>query len=314
MMKRSFLILALSLFAALAAVPRQFVVVELFTSTTCTACPGAAYGIDDLVANGHPVAPVKNHYNDDFQTSSTTARRDYYGVTGTPTAYFDGLDPCTTGSSETSLYPEYLARLNTRMFTPSRFQIDAAGTLDRLFCSIRIDITKAEADTNSNVLLHIAVTESAIPHTWWPNNTEVNFVNRLMVPDHNGSPVSVENLASGGRLTEEISFWLKEDWEQANIEIIIWLQNSLTKEILQGAKYRLEDLIRLKTPKALASIEIGFLHLSWPPVPFASSYAIWKSDSPNGPFSNTIWVDEAEYSERLEDLSCKFFRIQALRN
>lgn len=310
--KHLILLLGTILFIHLQAVPRQFVVVELFTSTTCTACPGAAWGLDDLDANGHAVAPLTDHLNDPFQTLTTLGRRDYYGVTGTPTAFFDGLDPCSSASSGTSLYPEYLARLNTRMLTPAKYTLMASGIRDSLTCLVQIDVVKAEADTNSHVVLHLAVTETSIPHNWWPNNTEVNFVNRMMVPDHNGTPVNLDTLAVAGQLQLQTEFVLKEDWQQSNIEVLIWLQNSLTREILQSARYSLSDLLRQKSPEPVITLENGYLWLRWPPLPFATSYAIWHSDSADGTFVHEVSVTDPEYSERLGDGPRRFFRVQAL--
>lgn len=55
------LVIILSWSVLLFGVPRELVVVELFTSTTCTGCPGAATGVNDLILNGHPVADDKPH-------------------------------------------------------------------------------------------------------------------------------------------------------------------------------------------------------------------------------------------------------------
>lgn len=306
--------LALILFAPILAVPRQYVLVELFTSTGCTGCPGAAWGLDDLVSNGHPVAPMTDHVNDTFENRATEERYAYYEVTGTPTVFFDGLDPCNIPSSGVSLYPEYLARLEARMLVPSKYELSAYGALDGLTCSTAVDITKAEADSNSNVVLHLAVTETAIPFNWWPDNRVVNFVNRIMVPDFNGTPVAVESLPLGGQLSLDLSFALKEEWVQDNLAVVVWLQNTLTKEILQSAKYSLADLTRLRVPEPVASLDGSDLRLDWDPVPFATSYAISRCDTPDGPFEYAATVDGPLFMERLGSNPHRFYRVQALRD
>lgn len=315
-MKTRLFTLFLILFAApfLNAFPRQHVVVELFTATSCTGCPGAAWAVDDLMENGHPVAPVKLHVRDGFQSPTNDERYDYYEVSGTPTAFFDGLNPINISSSGISLYPEFLYNVNSRLLVPSHYSLAALGEVEDNICSFSVQIVKEEPDVNSNVVLHLSLTETAIPFYWGPDQTEVNFVSRMMVPGHQGTPVAVENLAVGESMQKHYSIELKEEWNQENMAVVGWLQNVDTKEILQGARFTLNELSQLKTPKPTASLQNGELRLHWAPVPFATSYAIWQSDNPEGPFTNSIWVTDPIYGERMGDFPRKFFRIQALRD
>jgi len=306
------LILTLFSLAALCAYPRQHVVVELFTATSCTGCPGSAWAVDDLMANGHPVAPVNLHVRDDFQSPTNNERYDYYEASGTPTAFFDGLNPIYMPSSGLSLYPEYLDSVNSRLLVPSHFSLAALGALDGETCNLTVRVKKEEADSNSNVVLHLSLTETDIPFWWWPDQTQVNFVNRMMVPGASGTPVNVGNLAVGASLDQQYSFELKEEWVTQNLAIVVWLQNLDTKEILQGARFTLDEISRLKSPAPTSSIQNGYLQIQWAPVPFATSYAIMHSYDPQGPFSANLWVDNPFYEERLDGFARKFFRIQAL--
>jgi len=94
-MKRTLLVMSLLLIliASLISVPRNKVIIEIGTGTWCQFCPGAAMGADDLVNNGHAVAVVENHNGDTFTNTYSNARNTYYGITGYPTAFFDGLIP-----------------------------------------------------------------------------------------------------------------------------------------------------------------------------------------------------------------------------
>ena len=47
-------------------VTRDMVILENFGGTWCVACPGAAMGAEDLVANGHDVAVIEYHVWDDY--------------------------------------------------------------------------------------------------------------------------------------------------------------------------------------------------------------------------------------------------------
>jgi len=197
-MKQSLLILVLliGVLSVLNAVPRELVVVEIATGTWCGYCPGAAMGAHDLLNNGHAVAIVKNHNGDAYANTYSNARNSYYGVTGYPTAYFDGLNPSVGGSATASMYSNYLPKVNTRLTVLSHYTLSAFGMHTGNDYTILVNVAKPEADTNTNVVLHSCLTQSNIPVVWG-NQTEVDNVNRIMSPDQNGTPV---NLATGDQL------------------------------------------------------------------------------------------------------------------
>lgn len=244
-------------FAPLAAVPRELVVVELFTSVSCSGCPGAAMGVHDLITNGHPVAVIANHPNDPYTSPDAVGRFQYYGALSTPTAFFDGLNPANNSSSATSLYPVYLPRVNARLAVPSSFTISATGQADSLEFFTTVTIAKAEADTNSTVVLYAAVTESAIPYAW-QNQSSLEYVNRRMVPDYHGTPVALNALAPGEQLSLDLDFVVKHDWIQENCEIIFWLQNEQSREILQARKYTLAELVAAANHPPQITLPVSF--------------------------------------------------------
>ena len=109
-MKKLITLLMVLAFTAtlIAQIPRNYVVVEIATGTWCYYCPGAAMGADDLHDNGDPVAIVENHNGDPFAHADSDARNSYYGVTGYPTANFDGeYDDYVGGSNTASMYSNY---------------------------------------------------------------------------------------------------------------------------------------------------------------------------------------------------------------
>lgn len=225
----------------LQSLPRNPVLVELFTSTTCTACPGAAMGAHDLITNGHPVAVITHHVNDPFTNLSAIGRRQFYDTAGTPVAFFDGLDPCPDASYGVSLYPEYLSRVNSRLAIPACYRIEADGAADSLSFSTTVIITKAEADTTSTAMLFATVTESGITYDWL-NQTSVENVNRMMIPDHNGTPVELGSLGVGDSLVLTLDYNVKHDWQMANCALVLWLQDPASNEVLHTAQYTLQEL------------------------------------------------------------------------
>lgn len=239
-MKKTLLICSMSLLLSLVfALPRNLVVVEIGTGTWCPYCPGAAMGADELIANGHPVAIIENHNGDNYANTYSNARNSYYGITGYPTAVFDGLNPSVGGSNTQSMYSNYLPKVNARMNVASHYSISATGTMTGNTISIQATVSKPEADSNTNVVLHCAITESHITQSW-QGQDHLNFVNRLMLPNQNGTPVS---LATGGQQTIPLQGDFATSWNINTCEVVFFLQNTSTKEVLQGIKYTLPGLL-----------------------------------------------------------------------
>ncbi len=286
-------ILLLCIFMILNAVPRQLVVVEVGTGTWCQYCPGAAMGCHDLIANGHAVAIIKNHKgnNDSFTNIYSNARNSYYGITGVPNAFFDGVENVLGGGSTTNpIYNRYLPKVNTRLSVPSHYTINAYGTSSGNEYNAFVTIAKPEDDDNTNVRLHAVLTESNIAFNWF-NQTTVDNVNRLMIPNQNGTNISLE---TGEQTTINFQFTLNSAWNADNCEIVFFLQNHSSKEILQGVKYSLAELLNNipLNPKAPQNLSIAItgdhLTLDWDEVtedidgnPIQISYyEVFFSDEP----------------------------------
>ncbi|MDZ4182579.1 MAG: Omp28-related outer membrane protein, partial [Candidatus Cloacimonadaceae bacterium] len=236
--KTLLLMALLFLMSALIAVPRNLVVVEIGTGTWCVYCPGAAMGAHDLLANGHAVAIVKNHNGDSYANTYSNARNTYYNITGYPSAFFDGLNVTAGGNATQSMYNNYLPKVNARLAIPSRYTISAVGNAAGNQYTVIVTVAKPEADTNTNVVLHSSLTESNIPQVWF-NQTTVDNVNRLMAPSQSGTPI---NLGTGEQTTVTLNFTVAPTWNVANCELVLWLQNTSSKETLQGVKYSLAGL------------------------------------------------------------------------
>ncbi len=232
------LLIILIMTSMLIAVPRNKVVVEIGTGTWCQFCPGAAMGADDLILNGHPVAIIENHNGDAYANTYSNARNTYYNITGFPTANFDGGNPTVGGNATNSMYANYLPKVNARLAIPSHFTINAGGAADGNTVNLTVTVEKTEPDTNTNLKLHCVLTESHIPQVWF-NQTHVNFVTRLMAPDQNGTTI---DFGTNSVVTVPLTFTLNPSWVVGNCEIVLFLQNNSTKEILQGTKYTLAEL------------------------------------------------------------------------
>jgi hypothetical protein len=222
-------------------VPRNLVVLEIGTGTWCQFCPAAANGADDLLANGYDVAVIKYHSGDDFQTPQSSGRISYYGISGFPTAVFDGLSSVVGGGGASqTMFTQYAARVNQRMAVQSAFTLDVVGSHTCL-TNFNISVTANKPGTNNsqNLRLHVVVTETNIPKAW-QGLTHVKNACRLMVPNQNGTPVS---FASGNTQTYDLQFATDPSWVFENLELIVFLQDAATKEIFQGTKMMLSEFL-----------------------------------------------------------------------
>ena len=198
-------------------------------------------GAHDLLNAGCQVAVIEYHsYNsgDPFNNPAAAARTSYYGISGYPTAFFDGTLSYVGGSYSASMYPQYLPLYTQRYAVLSPLTIDITGSNTGNNYNITLTITKVAAIASTNLKAHLVLTESGIPYSW-EGQTEINNTERLMVPDQNGTTIS---FASGNTVVLNLSFTKDPTWITNNCELIAFVQDNTTKECLNGAKKMLNAL------------------------------------------------------------------------
>lgn len=227
------------------AVQRNQVVLEIGTGTWCTYCPGAANAAHDLLLNGKQVAVIENHNGDGFTNNYSNARNSYYNITGFPTGVFDGVSPYVGGAACPSgnVYTNYLSLYNSRYAVLSPLLVDISGVNNSGTYNMVISIKKLATITATDLRLHLVLTESNISTSPWPGGsgcmTSVHHVNRLMVPDENGTPIS---FTSGDMQIITLSFVMDSQWVPANCELVAFIQDNSGKECLNGSKVALLSL------------------------------------------------------------------------
>lgn len=213
-------------------VPKNFVVVEIGTGTWCTFCPGAAMGADDMVENGLQVAVVENHYGDSYENTGSNARNNLYNINSYPTAVFNGLNPYSGGSHTNSLYSTYLPKYNAAIAVPSDFSLEMSYTHTGSDYDVSIALDEPGDYAGTNLKVFLILTESEIAENW-QGQDHLNFVNRAMYPNQNGTAYT------GGQQTLDISFTANASWNLNNCELVAFVQDMTTKEILQTDKVSL---------------------------------------------------------------------------
>jgi hypothetical protein len=235
------------------ATERNMVLVEIGTGTWCQFCPGAALGADDLIDNGHNVAIIEYHNGDPYATTESDYRNDvYYNITGYPTAFFDGGLAFVGGNHTQSLYQTYLPLYQERAAKMSLFELDVnvvnSGT-NAVDAYVTID--NIYPYTGSNIVLHVVLTESDIPENW-QGLSELNFVCRKMYPNQMGTAMDFSSQSTyEGTFNVNIAGYVKD-----NCEIIAFLQDNTTKEVLQATKFDLEDIVGINENPVRRSVSI----------------------------------------------------------
>lgn len=239
-------IFTLSVAVMFAQVTRDRVVVEVGTGTWCQYCPGASMGVHDLVTNGWPIAAIKNHNGDAFANQYSNARNTFYAVSGYPTAFFDGVLSVVGGSYSQSMYPSYWPKVQQRMGVPSPVTLSVYGSYTNLTYNIVVTVTKVGNINGSNIKLHVALTESNIIYAW-QGQSKLDYVNRLMVPDQNGTTLDFTN---SDVLEIPLTFNLQMGWNTMNMELVAFVQTNSNKEIHNGYMVKLPFLAPPPPPLA----------------------------------------------------------------
>ncbi|NQU86374.1 MAG: T9SS type A sorting domain-containing protein, partial [Mariniphaga sp.] len=84
----------------------------------------------------------------------------------------------------------------------------------------------------------LVLTESDIAYSWH-GMTECNFVERLMVPDHFGTTL---DFTGGDEITLYLQFTKDASWVTDHCELVAFIQDEDSKEIMQGTKVALNNL------------------------------------------------------------------------
>ena len=102
--------------------------------------------------------------------------------------------------------------------------------------SANITIDKVAAYAGTNLKLFVVVTESDIQQNW-QGLTHLEFVERDMYPSASGTTL---DFSSGSIIDETINFSVDPNWNLENCELIIFVQDMTSKEVLQVEKAALD--------------------------------------------------------------------------
>jgi hypothetical protein len=177
---------------------------------------------------------ISYHPDDVFQNPEAVTRKNYYGIPGFPSVYFDGIMSLVGGTNYPgTIYPQYRDIFETRVAISSPLEITLDCSYDSVANSGNIDATILNT-TGSPVSgnLHFVLIEDDKPYNWGGGLTEVHFVMRDMLPDASGESVSIP---ASDTIMRSRPFTVDGSWDEYNCRIVVFVQAS-NKEIYQGAE------------------------------------------------------------------------------
>lgn len=216
-------------------VDKNNVLLEIATGDWCGYCPGAALAAEDFYANASDkVAIVEYHaaYGDIFETPESVARINYYGASSFPTSIFDGISSYGGGNASQSIYATLKPLYLEEMAKKTPVNVSFENEFDPSTRQLTVDVTAELLGSNifDDLDVFVSVTESEIDHSW-QGQSQLHFVMRKMLPDANGTSVDF-----AGKATEEVNltFDVPTDWNEEHLEVVVWVQDKITKTVLDS--------------------------------------------------------------------------------
>jgi hypothetical protein len=233
------------------AYPRK-VVVEIFTSTTCSPC----FAADDFYFNNWlpnyggnaQIITVAYHVwwpspgNDPMYLANPTpvqTRNTYYQGSSAyaPRGFIDGF------IDGTSAYSTWPGAIEPRFLDPSPISIVLTGTRNGNTLNMNAQINASMPVNSSNWRVHWLVLQDGIPE---PQNSPSGYVpfthhavHRTMLPDGNGSTISI---SQGQTVDIPRTITLGSGWTANNCKVVVIVQNNTDKKIQQAEVIEVQTL------------------------------------------------------------------------
>lgn len=223
-------------------IPFKTVLIEDFANVSCNPCvvsnkileqlTNHTFGRKKLVAVKFPTnfpSPVDPFFL--ANGPDCTSRMNYYNIQIAPTNVIDGLfKPIPSDSNDVK------SKILTQLEKVPQFVIlvDHSINGNNYTINITLEIKDLSNLDFSNLVLHTVVTETNIEFATPPgSNGETKFfdVMRKMLPGNQGESLTSYNQI--GTYTFQRQLTLNSNWNASNINIVVYVQNTNTKEIFQ---------------------------------------------------------------------------------
>jgi len=223
--------------------------IEEGTGTWCQYCAGVADALETLRVN-YPdnLALIANHNGDDYTTSETNYRNSYYGVSGFPTSIIGGDRQkvggrnCDDQDLWDDLYTDfeqvYLEELDENTFLSLSVTFSENGS--EIYATSTA--TYETESYQSDLRIFFTVTEDHIAESWECLDS-LHFAARKMYPDSLGLAFYTDVIAptEGMEVQHDVSFTLDGSWVKAHSNLVVFVQDLSTKEVLAAKEISLAN-------------------------------------------------------------------------
>jgi len=227
------------------SIQKQNVLLELSTYVTCAACPTAALGAT-TINEDYNVSVIEHHTSSDpapflYTTPDAQARLSYFGSSGAPCAWFDIHIDKSGGCPSMNCIDEYLPKYNEAMSikTPILITVEANHTSTPDVYDVTLTVNKEQIVSKDDLRLMLVLTESHIPENWStvePILTELDFVNRVMYPDVNGTTI---DLVNNNQIVQH--YTVDASGYNYTLELVAWVEDHENRYVYQTQEFLLEN-------------------------------------------------------------------------
>jgi hypothetical protein len=229
------------------------VLVEMFTNSHCSICPGAHAAIIAHAATSAKAGNIRYIYyhttfpypSDPLSQANTTepnARNTYYnGLTSTPNTFFDGVNQGRT-------YSSFAANLDARAAVESPLGIQLSGTKNGQTVSVTASITQSGTITQNDLVIHMV----AVEHVDYVGSNGVSpqkYVMRKMITPPAGDPFTPD-VNNAKQVTHSAA--LTNITSISSVGVVVFVQSISTKEVFQSEYISYATLTGVKDETAAA--------------------------------------------------------------
>jgi hypothetical protein len=230
------------------------VLIEDFTGHRCKNCPYAAEKIHELQdAYGENVIGIAIHegpsnftgvstdYPTDFTTDDGKIIYDFFGVLGLPSGMVNRVDYDPSGTSHLKSYSNWPSLTATLLDSVPHIKITASVAYNASDSSATVDVeATALKDFSDDLKVVIMLTESGIVSPQlMPNDTRnATYVHehvlRETFTEPLGDEIALSPITVGSKHIKQITGPVYSRWIASNCDIVIYVFNARTYEILQA--------------------------------------------------------------------------------